>query len=562
MNRATFLESFGHIAEAPGGVDKLRGLILDLALQGMLVRQEPNDKPASEYLERVREERERHGATKRTSRRRLRMGQLFAASNGPSPSPPGWARSTIGDLFGMQAGKNVPAGTIRESGRYPCYGGNGIRGYVETFNRDGSYPIVGRQGALCGNVQLAEGQFFATEHAVVVEVFAGASVDWAALALAGLHLNQYATATAQPGLSVERISSVPIAVPPLAEQFRIVERAKELTRLCDELEQQQAARAELRSALTASTLNRVIESSSAANLRASVRAFADNIGLHLSPGEGDLVALNRARQAVLDLAVRGRLTHQDPEEQPASDLLLRIAAARATLVKAKTIRKPRDFGPLGEAELGEQLPRGWERARASSFFLASDSGWSPQCLNEPAEAGEWAVLKTSAVSRGVFDANENKKLPSALEPRPQLEVRPGHYVMIRASGSKSLVGRGAIVTETESHLMLSDKHIRLTFVDEASTRYWALLNDSTAVQSYYSAESSGTSTMSNVTRERVGSLVLAVPPLAEQQRIADRVELLLGICAELEQQLVAARGLRHDLSASVSAHAASGPAAP
>lgn len=139
----------------------------------------------------------------------------------PFDLPDGWAWSRLGGLFHMQAGKNVPAGMISEAGPYPCFGGNGIRGYVNDYNREGTYPIIGRQGALCGNVNVASGRFFATEHAVVVEVFADTSPEWAAQVLVQLNLNQYATATAQPGLSVEKLRVVPTPIPPAAVQRRI-----------------------------------------------------------------------------------------------------------------------------------------------------------------------------------------------------------------------------------------------------------------------------------------------------------------------------------------------------
>lgn len=103
--------------------------------------------------------------------------------------------------------------------------------------------------------------------------------------------------------------------------------------------------------------------------------------------------------------------------------------------------------------------------------------------------------------------------------------------------------------------MLSDKHVRLTFLHEASTRFWAILNESTAVQAYYSDESSGTSTMSNVTRDRIGAMRVAVPPLAEQLRIVESVDQLLGLCDDLEQQFRAAMTLRENVSDSVVAHA-------
>lgn len=128
----------------------------------------------------------------------------------------------------MQAGKNIKASLLSdiqtENTPYPCYGGNGIRGFVAKSNASGDFPIIGRQGALCGNVKRATGDFYATEHAVVVSCFLNADIAWACLFLSALNLNQYATATAQPGLAVSKISEVLIPMPPLAEQHRIVER--------------------------------------------------------------------------------------------------------------------------------------------------------------------------------------------------------------------------------------------------------------------------------------------------------------------------------------------------
>ena len=97
-----------------------------------------------------------------------------------------------------------------------------MRGYVSSYNRNGSFPIIGRQGALCGNVNFTQGYFYATEHAVVVDTFTYTDEVWATYFLIQLNLNQYATATAQPGLSVKKISEVLMPLPPFQEQKRIV----------------------------------------------------------------------------------------------------------------------------------------------------------------------------------------------------------------------------------------------------------------------------------------------------------------------------------------------------
>ena len=114
----------------------------------------------------------------------------------------------IGDYLLLKAGKAMPADRISSSkadGMFPCFGGNGIRGYVDSYNYDGDYAIIGRQGALCGNVCLAQGKFYATEHAVVVTPKAIVDSTWLFFALNQMNLNQYARGVAQPGLAVNEL---------------------------------------------------------------------------------------------------------------------------------------------------------------------------------------------------------------------------------------------------------------------------------------------------------------------------------------------------------------------
>ena len=159
----------------------------------------------------------------------------------PYQVPGNWCWTRIGDILRLQAGKNISASKISKSrsqeASFPCFGGNGVRGYVERYNHDGEFPIIGRQGALCGNVNWASGKFYATEHAVVVECSSNISKRWAYHILFSMNLNQYATATAQPGLSVAVINQVPIALPPVPEQQRIVDRIESLFAKLDEARQ-------------------------------------------------------------------------------------------------------------------------------------------------------------------------------------------------------------------------------------------------------------------------------------------------------------------------------------
>ena len=152
------------------------------------------------------------------------MQQLFPAEGKTTPAfrfpefqnKGEWEESTLGDICDMQAGKFVSASEIcdvKKDTMYPCYGGNGLRGYTHSFTHFGIYPLIGRQGAQCGNITYAEGKFHATEHAVVVTLKKDIDIRWLYYQLIKLDLNQYATGQAQPGLSVDVIKKVTIRIP-------------------------------------------------------------------------------------------------------------------------------------------------------------------------------------------------------------------------------------------------------------------------------------------------------------------------------------------------------------
>jgi len=138
-----------------------------------------------------------------------------------------WDVKPLIAICNMQAGKFVPAAEISERpaiGLYPCYGGNGLRGYTRTYTHSGKYPLIGRQGALCGNVTLVTGRFHATEHAVVATPNNAINIDWLFYRLVSLDLNRFATGQAQPGLSVEVLDKVFCAAPrEKREQERIAD---------------------------------------------------------------------------------------------------------------------------------------------------------------------------------------------------------------------------------------------------------------------------------------------------------------------------------------------------
>ena len=189
---------------------------------------------------------------------------------GPSPAqnevpfelPPKWKWVQIGNVFSMQAGKFIKASNILDDGLYPCYGANGIRGYVDTFNHEGTCNLIGRVGS-CGSVHIATGKIYVTDNAVIATQCALVDADCAYYFLTSLNLKQHATATAQPLLNKGTIAKVWYPLAPLSEQRRIVAMLEEIRPLVERFGEAQERlvklEAEFPSKLKASVLQQAIK---------------------------------------------------------------------------------------------------------------------------------------------------------------------------------------------------------------------------------------------------------------------------------------------------------------
>lgn len=140
--------------------------------------------------------------------------------------PEGWKVLKLNYIVEMKSGNFISAENIEDEDLYPIYGGNGIRGYYSEYTHEGFYPLIGRQGALCGNINYANGKFWATEHAVVVSPKKQIDTIWIGELLRLMNLNQYSQASAQPGLSVEKISNLRVPFPSYEEQTEIAYQLK------------------------------------------------------------------------------------------------------------------------------------------------------------------------------------------------------------------------------------------------------------------------------------------------------------------------------------------------
>jgi len=150
--------------------------------------------------------------------------------------PNDWVLTKLSEISNMKSGMTITSKDISVSDKYPCYGGNGLRGFTHGFTHNGTFALIGRQGALCGNVQLVSDKFFASEHAIVVTPQKSIDIKWLYHVLIDMNLNQYSESSAQPGLSVIKILNLPVRLPTKSEQTAIATALSDTDALIENLE--------------------------------------------------------------------------------------------------------------------------------------------------------------------------------------------------------------------------------------------------------------------------------------------------------------------------------------
>ena len=437
---------------------KLRQKILDLAIHGKLVPQDPNDEPASVLLERIRAEKERlikEGKIKKSKASKTSDTPHY--ENVPFEIPCSWEWTTLGEIFTLQAGKNITSKDISDKEdtehRFPCYGGNGLRGYVCGYNRDGRFPLIGRQGALCGNINLADGLFYATEHAVVVETYCETNVDWAVHTLTHLNLNQYATSTAQPGLSVSTINEVLIPLPPIEEQRRIVSCLNKWFALIAPIEQ----------------------------------------------GKVDLqTTIKQTKSKILDLAIHGKLVPQDPNDEPASELLKRInSAAEITC----------DNGHY------QNLPEGWGVCKLSDLCKI-ENGFAFSSNDYMTEGVP--LIRISNLVNNSIDLTECVYIQEKVDDR--FFVTKGDLLIAMSGATTGKMG----VYSYEETAYLNQRVANIRILDDsillASYRDYFMQSK---VEEILKLAYGGA--QPNISANVIGNFDFLLPPLEEQERIVSAV---------------------------------------
>ena len=503
---------------------QLKNSILQWAIQGKLVPQDPNDEPASVLLDKIRQEKERLVKEKKIKRdknasiiyrgednsyyeKMLATGEVKCIDEEvPFEIPVGWEWCRLKHICSMQAGKNISANKIfsdkSDSHPYRCVGGNGLRGYTENFNSHGHYSIIGRQGALCGCVNIEKGKFYATEHAVVVDTYEILSSLFMYYFLTALNLNKYATATAQPGLAVSNVLEVMCPLPPLNEGERIIEKLSLLIPLIE-------------------NYNVIQEKQDILN--GSIK--------------------EQLKKSVLQEAIQGKLVPQIAEEGTAQELLEQIEMEKQNLVKEGKLKKSTFASSVifrgddnkyceksGEDticiddEISFDIPVNWAWVRLDDICSFIHRGKSPKY----SLIKKYPVVAQKCNQWSGFSIEKAKFIePQSISSYKEEYILQDEDLMWNSTGLGTL-GRMAIYYKRLNpyELAVADSHVTVIrpYKQYVVSEYLYYYFASNTVQSVIEDKSDGSTKQKELSTKTVKSYLVPLPPIEEQKRIVEKVK--------------------------------------
>jgi type I restriction enzyme S subunit len=485
MRPETFFEKFDQLADASNATAKIRSLLIHFAVNGKLVPNDPREKPVGLALS--------------------------GPSEGYATLPASWRSGLLGEAFTFQYGDNLPAPKRSETGEYPVYGSNGIVGTHDTYITKEPAIIVGRKGS-AGALNIATGPSWTTDVAYFVVPPRDLDLRFTYYLFSTLQLDALGKGI-KPGLSRKEAYVLPIAIPPLAEQKRIVAKVDELMALCDRLEAQQQERETRHATLASASLARFTDAPTPANLNV---LFHDSYTVE----PADL------RKSILTLAVQGKLVSQDPNDEPAEHWM-------------RTIAKP---NPNSEGDIGEPtfpLPSGWIWLRVASVFEVA--GGIQKTPNRAPRNNAFPYLGVANVYRGRLNLMNVKKFelePGELE-RRRLEA--GDLLIIEGNGSFSEIGRCAKWNGEIKNCVHQNHVIRCRPCDSRIADFVLLFLNSPNGMDIMQRLAITSSGLYSLSVGKIRQIEIPLPPFAEQRRIVAKVDQLMALVAQLEAQLSASK---------------------
>jgi type I restriction enzyme S subunit len=574
MNSERLLQHFDRISEAPDAIPRLRRFILDLAVRGKLVEQDPNDEPAADLLKRIQGEKAR--LVKEAKIKQEKPIQSRANGSMPIELPKGWLWGCIQEICtSVTDGDHIPP-PKSESGipflvigdvRSQSIDFSGCRYVPDAYYRqldeirrptkgDILYTLVGSYGIPV--VVRDDRPFCVQRHIGILRPSQYVNVDCLARVLESRvvfdQATRCATGIAQKTVPLAGLRGILIPLPPLTEQHRIVAKVDELMALCDQLEAAKTEREQSRDRLVAASLHRLNSPADTVetdvpNLPAQqADAFRDHARFvfdHLPRLTTRPEHIKQLRQTILNLAVSGKLVPQDPNDEPAEELLKRLAQTKQQ--KDMQNRKGAKLQQLnGENdEVPFQIPLNWLWLQIGTLFEVA-GGIQKTPLRAP-KSNAFPYLGVGNVYRGRIDLTIVKEfeLQDGELERWRLEV--GDLLIIEGNGSLSEIGRCAVWNGEIERCVHQNHVIRCRPLDlQISPFVLQFLNSPAgmAIMQRLAITSSG---LYSLSVGKIRQIEVPFPPLAEQHRIVARVDELMALCDQLEAQLTATEADSHRL---------------
>ena len=511
------------------GIEKLRQLILELAVRGRLVAQDPNDEPASELIKKLPLEMDRleikekkRGDTNKNS---------FSASNDKLPK--GWVAIRASALFPSKSGNSkLIKGNLYanpEKGLFPGYSASGQDVWVDNWEHEGTAIILSAVGARCGKAFLAKGKWSAVANTHIIWVIPAITLPEFAM----LHLDNEAYWTrsggAQPFVKVGETLARDFPLPPLTEQHRIVAKVDALMVLCDQLEQQTDASLSAHQTLVETMLNALAGAADSAQFASAWQRIAEHFDSLFTSEK----SIDQLKQTILQLAVMGKLVPQDPNDEPASELLKKIVADKAKLMKEGKIKKGTPLPPIRDDEKPFELSGGWEIKRLRDIALVfSGNAFKSEDFNE---IGGTKVIKIT--NAGVYEFIETADfLPEKFQTEySQFQVIEGDLILALTRPYVSDGLKISLCPASYHGALLNQRVAAIRCYLNNSFIY--LFLKSGFVLNLYKRRFGNSGLQPNLKMGDVTELAIPIPPLAEQQRIVAKVDKLMTLCDQLKSRL-------------------------
>jgi type I restriction enzyme, S subunit len=549
------LSNLNLLATAPGGVARLRELILTLAVQGKLVPQDSKDEPASELLKKIRAEKNRLIAVKTLKREKDEPALTDDAL--PFDLPVSWSWAALGEVIDIVRGITFPATQkTREAapGRIACLRTSNVQKTIEwedllfvdrsfmgredqliqhhdiVMSMANSRELVGKV-ALIDQIPHAEatfGGFLGVLRPRKIDPLYAMAVLRTPYARS-LLIDSSSQTTNIANVSLAKLRPLPFPLPPKAEQSRIVTRVEELMRLCDALEAKGQLEGTQHAQLVSTLLATLTDSETPAQLADNWHRIATHFDLLLYRPE----AVDALEQTILQLAVRGLLVPQDPKDEPASVLLKKIRAEKDKLIAEGKIKRDKPLPPIAEDEQPFALPQGWEWVRFGQIANIA-SNLVPPGLH----ATKWQVAP-DCIEKATGRLLRRRTVAQAEIISPNHLFKPGQilYSKIRPSLSK------AVLVDFEG-LCSADMYPIESPLDSEYLLMYILSQpflDQVSI-------AENRVKMPKLNQEALVAFTVALPPLAEQSRIVTRVAQLRRLCADLRQRLSASQSTQAHLA--------------